>query len=66
MRIDVNDEAARLRRREMPIQCGGESEAGIRTQADAHEKIGPQPPAARECDDCRNEHASCRCNPGEG
>ena len=66
MRIEVNDEAAQLRRREMPIKCGGESDAGIHTPAGQHEQTGPRSPIARECDDCCNEHISCRCNPGEG
>jgi hypothetical protein len=66
MRIEVNDEAARLRRREMPIKCGGEPEAGVLSHQSQQAPPEPRSSTARECDDCCNEHVSCRCNPGEG
>jgi hypothetical protein len=66
MRIEVNDEAARLRRSEMPIKCGGEAEAGIHPHLAPQAQTEPRSSTARECDDCCNEHVSCRCNPGEG
>ncbi len=62
MRIEVNDEVARLRGRETPIKCFGES--GL--DPAQHEHVDFPRRATRECDDCGRHMIYCRCNPGEG
>jgi hypothetical protein len=59
MRVDVNDEADRLRRRVRPIRCADDADYESRA-------IAPWPGAVQECDDCGRGIESCRCNPGEG
>lgn len=60
MRVEVNDEAAQLRRRATPIRCAGHDKANP-TRRDE-----PQSPATADCDDCGGGTLACRCNPGEG
>lgn len=66
MRIEVHDEAARLRRRTIPIQCDGEPKAASQSHSTRQPPPEPRPPAAVECADCGNHIIDCRCNPGEG
>jgi len=52
MRIDVNDEAARLRPAPANVKCDG---------TPVHE-----PPPDNDCADCRQTQVDCRCGGGEG
>ena len=63
MRIEVNDEAARLRCRDMPVKCqnGKQEHSG-----DEAVGSGVGRCSAPECRDCGSEMVSCRCHPGEG
>ena len=64
MRIEVNDEAARLRQQQTPIQCGAVAGFALppKMKADGTNKKL----ATCECDDCGDCQISCRCKPGEG
>ena len=66
MRIEANDEAARLRPYKMPIQGTGASDQNRRTDSRIRDSDDPHSLAARECDDCCQSLLSCRCSPGEG
>jgi hypothetical protein len=59
MRVEVNDEADRLRRRVRPIRCADDTDYGSRAS-------DPRPAAVQECHDCGRGMESCRCHPGEG
>jgi hypothetical protein len=63
MRIEVNDDAPRLRRRATPIQCGDQSEIAGHLRQNNEDDHWPH--GARECNDCGNHLLSCRCSPGE-
>ncbi len=66
MRIEVDDEAARLRRRTMPTQCDGEPKVGSQSCLAQQLPLKRHSHAAGECPDCGNHIIDCRCNPGEG
>lgn len=66
MRVEVNDEASRLRRHDTPTKCANGTDHGFPMNPPNPDAGNPQPGAAHECDDCGNQLLSCRCSPGEG
>ena len=59
MRIETNDEAARLRLNVKEIKCSKVLDASALVKADDQ-------PSNDECLDCREHIVECRCSPGEG
>ncbi len=66
MRVEINDEAGRLRQMATPIQCTGEAEQSNLTNATFNESHDSRRSGSPECEDCGDHPLSCRCNPGEG
>lgn len=64
MRIDVFDEAGRLRLNQLPILCSDGDGGGL--AEDSPNDANGDGLQAGVCHDCGNDVFSCRCNPGEG
>ena len=66
MRIEVDDEAARLRQREVPIRCQARTPPCADESASDDYEYERSRRKSVACDDCCKPHLACRCHPGEG